>query len=129
MPYEKVLVCGGRDYDDPDKIEKLLSALDPSLIIEGGATGADALARWWGMDNGVHICTVPAQWNFYGKQAGPIRNSVMLSLKPDLVVAFPGGRGTADMVEQAKAVGIEVLEVQQCLPKSPQSGRRYSKND
>lgn len=110
--YEKVLVCGGRDYGEADKVEEVLSALDPPLIIEGGASGADSLASLWATKNGVHVCTVNALWGFYGKQAGPIRNSAMLALKPDLVVAFPGGRGTADMVEQAKAAGIEVLEVQ-----------------
>lgn len=110
--YEKVLVCGGRDYGEADKVEEVLSALDPSLIIEGGARGADSLARLWATKNGVHVCTVNALWDFYGKRAGPIRNSAMLALKPDLVVAFPGGRGTADMVAQAREAGIEVLEVQ-----------------
>lgn len=110
--YEKVLVCGGRDYGEADKVEEVLSALDPSLIIEGGARGADSLARLWATKNGVHVCTVNALWDFYGKRAGHIRNSVMLSLNPDLVVALPGGRGTANMVAQAREAGIEVLEVQ-----------------
>jgi hypothetical protein len=54
----------------------------------------------------------PAQWDRYGEAAGPIRNAWMLEFgKPDLVVAFPGGRGTADMISKARKAGIEVCEV------------------
>ncbi|MEM9912925.1 MAG: hypothetical protein AAF922_19365 [Pseudomonadota bacterium] len=46
-----------------------------------------------------------------GRAAGPIRNKEMLDEGcPDLVVAFPGGRGTANMVKQAQAAGVEVLD-------------------
>ena len=47
-------------------------------------------------------------WKKYGKKAGPLRNQQMLEEgKPDLVVAFPGGNGTADMVRRAKKANIE----------------------
>ena len=46
------------------------------------------------------------------KSAGHIRNQVMLDKgKPDVVVAFPGGRGTADMVRRAEGAGIEVRRI------------------
>ncbi len=49
-----------------------------------------------------------AKWETYGKAAGPIRNREMLLNLPALVVAFPGGKGTADMVRQAERAGIPV---------------------
>ena len=54
--------------------------------------------------NGVVVEEFKADWDKFGRAAGPIRNAQMLREgKPDLVVAFPGGRGTANMVAQAKA--------------------------
>jgi hypothetical protein len=55
----------------------------------------------------------PADWTRHGKAAGPKRNQLMLDKeKPDLVIAFPGGKGTADMVARAKAQGFKVMEVE-----------------
>jgi len=63
---------------------------------------------------------VRAKWSKHGRAAGPIRNQEMIDeCKPDLVVAFPGGRGTADMVRRAKAAGIRVIEVQHNPPPAP----------
>jgi len=54
----------------------------------------------------------PAEWDKFGRRAGPLRNEQMLREgKPDVVVAFPGGRGTAHMVRIAKEAGIDVLEI------------------
>jgi excisionase family DNA binding protein len=54
----------------------------------------------------------PAQWEVYGKSAGPRRNEHMLREgKPDGFVAFPGGVGTAHLVRIAKAAGVKVWEV------------------
>lgn len=106
-----VLVCGGRDFTDRQKVKEVLDSLEPGIVVEGGATGADGIAHAWARLNGVHVASVSALWDHYRKPAGPIRNAAMLLLKPDLVVAFPGGRGTADMVRKARAVGIQVLEI------------------
>lgn len=62
--------------------------------------------------NGINRTVFKADWSKDGRKAGPVRNSVMLSVgKPDLVIAFPGGRGTADMVRKAKAKGVPVEEL------------------
>lgn len=67
---------------------------------------ASEFAKW----KGIPVKTFRADWGKYGKSAGPRRNKQMLDEgRPDLVVAFEGGRGTADMVKQAKAAGVEVL--------------------
>ena len=113
----KVLVCGGRDYRDVVCVFKTLEAIHAKtpigVIIEGGALGADELAEVWAADRGVRCWAFPALWKLNGKAAGPIRNQRMIDEgKPDLVVAFPGGRGTADMVRRARTAGVEVIEVQ-----------------
>lgn len=120
----RVLVCGGRDYDDQAAVDRVLSKLTPppKLLIHGGATGADALAASWAADRGIEVVVCPADWVRHGRAAGPVRNQAMLDdLCPDLVVAFPGGRGTADMVRRARAAGVPVLEVDDSAAESPTS--------
>jgi hypothetical protein len=81
-----------------------------TIIVEGGARGADQLAREIAADLGVHCATVPALWRRYGKSAGPRRNAAMALLNPDVVFAYSlGGAGTADMVRRAEAAGIRVI--------------------
>jgi hypothetical protein len=109
----RVLVCGGRDYSDFEHLSEVLDRhyrVRPfSHLIHGGAAGADLLADTWASDN--HVLRVPffAEWDVFGKSAGPIRNGRMLEEgKPDLVLAFAGGRGTADMIRKAEASGVPV---------------------
>jgi len=107
----RVLICGGRDYSDRDAAFKALDMLPftPSMVIEGGARGADALGKMWAIKKGIHVAEVRALWDSFGKAAGYKRNASMLPLA-DYVVAFPGGRGTEDMIKQAKAAGVPVWE-------------------
>jgi predicted Rossmann-fold nucleotide-binding protein len=111
----KVLVCGGRDYGNYEKMLRRLAELPKdTIVIQGGAKGADALAEHAAASLGLHTAEVRARWEKDGqrdKSAGPRRNSAMLALDPDRVIAFPGGRGTANCVRQAKERGIEVEEV------------------
>jgi hypothetical protein len=107
----RVLVCGGRDFDGWASVHKTLSEIGPSVIIQGGAPGADRLAAKWADVNGVPLVTYPALWK-QGKKAGPIRNAFMLKdSRPDLVVKFPGGSGTANMALLAAQAGVKVREV------------------
>lgn len=113
----RVLVCGGRDYDDDVKVYETLDWVGVhkdiiDVIISGHARGADSLGEMYADERGIELDIYPAQWNKYGKSAGYRRNTQMLvEGKPDLVVAFPGGRGTAMMVKIAKDAGVEVMEV------------------
>jgi len=107
-----ILVCGGRDYADYDRLESVLDDLSPVCVIHGGASGADTLSHCWAAKRGRAAVAFPADWRTHGRAAGPIRNQQMLDDgKPDVVVAFPGGRGTANMVNLARAAGVEVIEV------------------
>ena len=111
----RVLVCGGRDFNDVLTLGSWLGGIHKNngpitLLIEGGARGADYMAKKFAEWQGIPVKTFSADWNRHGRAAGLIRNKRMLDEgKPDLVVAFEGGRGTANMVEQAKAAGVRVL--------------------
>ncbi len=108
----RIIVTGGRKFADAAAVDRELSRLKPTLVIVGDGTGADALAFYWARANDVSVEVHRANWLKYHNAAGPIRNAAMIKkAKPDLVVAFPGGTGTADCVRKARAAGIEVLEV------------------
>jgi predicted Rossmann-fold nucleotide-binding protein len=118
---KRVLVCGGRNYADRETVYAELAKLDPDVVIEGGALGADKLAFDWARLNGRGSVTHEADWAKLGAKAGPIRNAEMLRLsEPDMVLAFPGGRGTADMVRRAEKAGIRVVRV---AARTPDAGR------
>lgn len=125
----RVLVCGGRDFNDweyfRDEMEKIALDRFPRTepdeygnylyavtIIHGAARGADTLAGQWAVINWCPFEEYPADWKTYGKRAGYLRNKQMLEEgRPDLVIAFPGGKGTANMVKLAEEAGIETIRV------------------
>lgn len=115
----RVIVCGGRNYCDEPLLDVTLASIDAArpfhAIIHGNARGADRMAGRWADKHNIRNCPVPAEWAKHGNAAGPIRNKNMLGMSPDLVVAFPGGKGTRNMVKQARAAGVEVIEVKRSV--------------
>lgn len=115
----KILVCGGRKYKDRKYVWKCLTKLNEEYeiteCITGGCSGADELAHEWAcLQPTIRPRSIEADWNTYGLAAGPIRNKKMLDMlgEGDLVIAFPGNKGTADMVNQAKKRGdVIVIEL------------------
>lgn len=112
----RIIVCGGRDFDDSSTIRGSLSAVHEQTpirhLFHGNARGVDTEAARWAREfPEIAVHATPAQWAKYGKRAGPLRNQQMLGQGIDLVIAFPGGRGTADMVKRARAAGVEVMEI------------------
>jgi len=111
----RILVCGGRDFSNEKLLGSVLNSYfygPEDCLICGMARGADMLAHKYVSRTDSHIEEYPADWEKYGKSAGPIRNQKMLDEgTPDLVVAFPGGRGTANMISLAKKAGIKVMEI------------------
>jgi hypothetical protein len=110
----RLLVCGGRDFDRASVVTSALDSVHDkmgvSLLIHGDARGADTLAGAWAASRGIPVMVFPADWQMYGKAAGHVRNKKMIDEgKPDVVVAFPGGRGTADMMRKAVAAGLNVM--------------------
>ena len=120
----KVLVCGGRKYSDYNTVSEVLDAqifehfgdypYQNVTIIQGEAKGADKLGKLFAQARSCDLESYPADWDKYGKSAGFIRNKQMLEEgKPDLVVAFPGGKGTQMMVDIAVKAGVKIVLVQE----------------
>lgn len=114
----RVLICGGRDFQNYLLFARVMRNLEIELgpfttVMHGGAKGADWCAHLWANSpiGSKQEIEFPAAWDIHGRKAGPLRNQKMLDEgKPDLVVAFPGGRGTADMVRKARAAKIKIIE-------------------
>jgi len=121
----RVVVFGGRDFCDEHWLKQELCDLvwqrnrfasvpkQITTLIHGGAPGVDQMAGMFGIGCGLKVLEFRADWAKYGKAAGPIRNKQMIDEgKPELGVAFPGGKGTANMIKQLKAAGIPVIIVE-----------------
>lgn len=112
----RVLVCGGRDFDDAGhafvELDRLHAEFIFTVVIEGNARGADTLAGEWATARGIGLEVYPADWDGLGRQAGLMRNEQMLKEgKPDLVIGFPGKRGTAHMCRLAESAGVRVIRI------------------
>lgn len=119
----RVIVCGGRNFRSPAQVWRKLDELHGeygfTALMQGGATGADAFASEWAKSKPVvHRYVCHAEWEKHGNAAGPLRNARMLDWKPDMVVAFAGGKGTANMVKQAREAGVRVIEVQSVVDRT-----------
>ena len=104
----RIIICGGRTYADRARVAAVLDqyAAAKPTIVHGGAPGADTLADREARARGLRVEIFPAQWDVHGRAAGPIRNQEMVRAGGDLVIAFAGGRGTADCLRRAKRAGI-----------------------
>ncbi len=121
MQLHKIMVTGGRDYKDRAVVDKALNMYyhdvckqGPTLLIHGDAFGADHLAKKWQYSH-AKVFEAPVNvnsdhWRALGPKAGPIRNPLMISMQPDILIAFPGGKGTANATKLARAAGIPVWE-------------------
>ena len=110
----RIVVTGGRGFSDRELLAKTLDNYSIAELAQGGASGADRLAKEWAKANNTPVVTFEADWKQFGYAAGPMRNLQMLKdFAPDLVVAFPGGSGTADCVRKARQLGFLVVVVKQ----------------
>lgn len=109
----RVLVYGGRDFAKQNlgfrALDQLHAEFGFTLVIDGMARGADTIGYNWAQKEELPSERYPAQWDKYGRSAGPIRNKQMLDEgKPDIAVAFPGGTGTSNMTKQLLEAGVLV---------------------
>lgn len=113
----RLLVFGSRDWDEPTIIEDVLLVMNSLVtietIIEGEAKGADIQARDAADRLGIPVMRFPAEWNRYGRMAGPIRNQKMIDEgKPDAGLGFhhtiERSKGSKDMRNRLEKVGIPV---------------------
>lgn len=114
----RVLVCGGRNYSDQKRLDKVLSdvlvGFGITELIHGDATGADRMAGMWAFLNGIPVRSYPADWEKHGRRAGIIRNELMyVDSSPEMGIIFPGGNGTAHMLAILTIRGCAlILQVQ-----------------
>jgi hypothetical protein len=131
----KVIICGGRGYTLSASDRQTLTALHAqyafSVVLSGGARGADAGGEAWAAAAGMPVQRLPADWKTYGRGAGLRRNHDLVAHcaagSPGMVVAFPGGTGTRHCVRLAEQAGLRVLRVgwtgEPAIP-HPDSGTR-----
>jgi hypothetical protein len=106
-----VLVTGGRDYNTVETVYRTLDRYRTVITVlgHGSARGADTLCEEWAKSRQVNYQGFPAKWDSIGGAAGPVRNKEMLdNFKPDVLVVFPGGTGTQNMVSIAVAAGVTI---------------------
>ena len=113
----RVAITGGRkiitDIVAP-YMDLVHTKIGITVLIEGEAIGIDKAGKAWAESCGVPVLAFPIRpedWRLYGLSAGPRRNQKMIDIgKPDILVAFPGGRGTGDMVRRSRAAGLRIIE-------------------
>ena len=110
----RVIIAGGRDFDNYEllkrKMDYLLSeTVEPIQVVCGQAMGADRLGQLYAKERGFVIRYYPANWSYYGKRAGPLRNEEMAK-NADALVAFWDGesRGTKNMIENARKYNLRI---------------------
>ncbi len=108
---KKVVIAGCRDYENYDEAKKFIDfcisnirKANQIVVVSGGAKGADAIGERYAEENGFEVEKYPADWEKYGKSAGPRRNLQMAKVC-DYVICFWDGKskGTKSMIEFAKS--------------------------
>jgi hypothetical protein len=106
----RLIIAGGRDY----RLSKLdLSRLDAiegvTEVVSGACRGVDQDGEAWAAARGLPVARFPADWQKYGRSAGPHRNAAMASYG-DAVALVAGGKGTESMYREAVAGGLRVFD-------------------
>lgn len=117
QPYV-VAVTGGRNLSDTGLVNQTLNAIHAEhhidVLVQGGCTGADSIAKQWAIKNLVQVAEFkvePSQWRA-SKSSGPTRNWLMLSTcRVNVLVAFPGARGTDDCVGSAMRAKVPFIDL------------------
>lgn len=126
VPPHRVTIgfTGGREDEDLYLFNFVMGRVAGTFpigkVIHGDARGYDTLGKLWGMRTGKTIQTLPARWKSLGNAAGPVRNDLMIeALRKEplpLVLGFPGGSGTADMLMKTEMAGIYYIAISDMLP-------------
>ena len=124
----RLIIAGDRRFRDYVKLCSAMNDLyakgyHPNVIVSGGAKGTDTLGERWAREHHVMVARFPAEWNKYGKAAGPIRNKQMAEYaaagNDGVLLAFlsPESKGTKHMVETArKTSGLSIIVVNILIP-------------
>ena len=113
----KILICGDRNWTNTYVMRKVMRRFfnDKTILIHGNARGADKMSGRIAQEIGCLVKSYPADWDTHGRSAGPIRNRLMLSKSPDIVIGFHDdiskSKGTKDMLNISKRNNIETYIV------------------
>ena len=121
----KILVTGDRYWDDYETVLAVLSEFPPgTILIHGACDGADIICGEIAKALGFIVRDYPANWNEFGKRAGPIRNQQMINVEHtvdepfNLCIAFHNNikdsKGTFDMMKRSKKANIMTLLKSSC---------------
>ncbi len=121
MKYRRVLFTGGRKYDNYGELMQFMHDKFPLfdkdvVFCQGEAKGLDLMIKGYLKGNGYPVFGMDAQWIHYKDAAGSLRNKWMRDFfMPDLLIAFPGGSGTANMIELCNEKQITIWRVEHML--------------
>lgn len=108
----KCIIAGGRDYSvknsDWDLVKDIVRHYKITEIVSGGASGADYFGECFAKKYGLELKKFNANWEKYGKKAGPIRNRSMANYT-DYAILFPGGNGTESMIKEMKIHNKKII--------------------
>jgi YspA, cpYpsA-related SLOG family len=111
---KKIGITGGRNYTNKARVRHVLDMAyrvlgDRMFLVVGCARGVDAHAREWAADTLLpeQYAIYHADWHRLGKSAGHQRNRMMLHSGLDMLIAFPGGVGTENMLSQTRKLNEE----------------------
>ena len=107
----KLITAGGRDYKFIKEDILFLRTIKSQVteVVSGGAKGADSEGERWANYHGIPITKFPADWDKYGRKAGPMRNKQMAEYADGLVL-FQGGRGSANMYSNALILSLKIFD-------------------
>jgi len=110
----KVIIAGSRNFTDYQKLKEtcdtILRDQTNIEIVSGNCRGADLLGEQYAKERGYKIAQFPADWNKYGKSAGPKRNQQMANYTEALIAFWDGkSRGTKHMIEMAKQSKLRMI--------------------
>lgn len=99
----RVAVIGSRGFNDYEKVKETLSKINITLLVSGGAKGADLLGERYAKENNIETKIFIPDWDKHGKKAGFLRNTDIIE-NAELVVAFWDGesKGTLDSINKTK---------------------------
>ncbi len=110
MIYEKLAVCGSRDFpiEKRDKIFKILDRFyekyRPRWFISGFADGADKIIELdWAIPKGMCRMIFRPDYEKHQKGAPLVRNTEIIEVSDYVICIWNGkSRGTKDSIEKAK---------------------------
>ncbi len=120
----RVAVCGGKDFLAMHLISAVLfkvhRANHITELLIGNSRGVDEIVNDWAARTGIPVRHINSDWLSYGEDADDVRNQLIIDERPDIIVLFPGGKRTNDLLNKAITAGHKnVLHVDPTRKRRP----------